>query len=60
MQLVLIAEDVLVQVFIAELALWVVLPAQLNKLRHLLVNALQFRRGRCEQLSPVRPRMKWG
>ena len=55
-----IAEDVLVQVLIAELALRVVLPTQVNKLRHLLVNTLQFRRRRCKQLSPVRPRMKRG
>ena len=56
----LIAEDVLVQVLIAELALRVVLPTQVNKLRHLLVNTLQFCRRRCKQLSPVRPRMKRG
>jgi len=55
---VLVAEDVLVQELIAELALWVVLPTQLNKLRHLLVNTRQFRRRRRKQLSPVRPRMK--
>jgi hypothetical protein len=36
--LLLTAKDVLVQVLIAKLALGVVLPAELNKVRHLLVN----------------------
>jgi hypothetical protein len=53
-------EDVPVQVLIAELALRIVLPASINKLRHLLVNTPQFRRRRCKQLSPVGPRMKRG
>jgi hypothetical protein len=52
------AEDVLVQVLIAELALRVVLLTKLNKIRHLLVNIPQFRRRRGKQLSPMRPRMK--
>src|SRR5207245_9165231 len=56
----LMSEDVPVQVFIAEFPLRIVLFTQLNKLRHLLVDTLQFRgRGR-KQLSPVRPRMERG
>ena len=57
-QYVLIAEDVFVEVFIAELPPRVVLPTQLNKLRHLLVDTLQFRPRRGKQLSPVRTRTK--
>src|SRR5208283_1011524 len=57
---VLTAEDVSVQEVIAELPLRIVLPAQLYKRRHLLVNTFQFCRRGCKQFSPVRPRAKRG
>ena len=38
------SKDVLVQIFIAKLTVWIVLLAELDKVGHLLVNSLEFRR----------------
>jgi hypothetical protein len=54
-----LAENVLVQELIAELTLWIVGLAQLNKIGQLLIKSLQLRRLRGEQLSPVRPGIEW-
>ena len=37
-------KDVLVQIFIAKLTVWIVLLTELDKVGHLLVNSLEFRR----------------
>jgi DNA-directed RNA polymerase specialized sigma24 family protein len=38
------SKDVLVQIFIAKLTVWIVLLTELDKIGHLLVNSLEFRR----------------
>jgi DNA-directed RNA polymerase specialized sigma24 family protein len=38
------SKDVLVQIFIAKLTVWIVLLTELDKVGHLLVNSLEFRR----------------
>src|SRR5258708_25654515 len=48
-------EDVRVEELIAELALRAVLLAQLNKVRHLLIDRFQFRRRRGKEFPAVRP-----